>query len=218
MKNLLKLLIVVVALTLTTKSFSQVIFGVKGGLNLANMVSKDNDGTNSNDFKMKTGFHLGATAEFAVSEKFAIEPGLLLSTKGFKLEQSGLTMKFNLNYLEIPINAIYKIDLGGAKVLINAGPYLGFAISGKMKASEAVLGDNNDSKEQKIKIGSDKENDDIKALDFGLNFGAGVEIKSMTIGFQYGLGLANLSPYTDNGTNVKNRVLGISVGYKLGGK
>lgn len=218
MKNLPKLLIMVIVLSMTTKSFSQVIFGVKGGLNLANIFEKDNDGTYSKDYKSKTGFHLGATAEFAISEKFAIEPGLLFSSKGFKVEGDGITYTANLNYLEIPINAIYKIDLGSAKVLINAGPYLGFAMSGKYKASEAIFGENEDSKEQKIEIGSDKEKDDIKAIDFGLNIGAGVEIKGITIGLQYGLGLANLSLYTDNGNTFKNKVLGISVGYKFSGK
>lgn len=218
MKNLPKLLIMVIVLSMTTKSFSQVIFGVKGGLNLANMVEKDNDETYSKNYKMKAGFHLGVTAEFSISEKFAIEPGLLYSSKGFKVEEDGITFTANLNYLEIPINAIYKIDLGSTKVLISAGPYLGFALSGKYKASEAVFGENEDSKEQKIEIGSDKEKDEIKALDFGLNIGAGVEIKNITIGLQYGLGLANLSLDTDNGYTLKNKVLGISVGYKFGGK
>jgi hypothetical protein len=218
MKNLLKLLIVVIALTVTTQSFAQVKFGVKAGLNIANMLEKDNDETYSKDYKSKIGFHLGGTADFAISEKFAIEPGLLFSTKGYKMEDSGETMSYNLNYLEIPINAVYKIDLGSAKVLINAGPYLGFAISGKMKASVARFGENGDEKEQKIEIGSDKEKDMIKPLDFGLNFGAGVDIKGITIGLQYGLGLANLSLTTDNGYKMNNKVFGISVGYKLGGK
>ena len=38
MKNLMKLLIMVIALTITMESFAQIRFGVKGGINLANMV------------------------------------------------------------------------------------------------------------------------------------------------------------------------------------
>jgi len=218
MKKGISLFTLMLLLFVTTQSFAQLKFGVKAGLNLANMVNKDKDETYSKDYKSKIGFHLGATAEISISEKFAIEPGLLFSTKGFKIEESGVKMTFNLNYLEIPINAVYKIDLGSAKILINAGPYLGYAISGKAKADKAVLGDNGDSKEQKIEIGNDKEKSDIKPLDFGLNIGAGVEIKGITIGLQYGLGLANLSPYTDNDAKMNNKVIGISVGYKFGGK
>jgi hypothetical protein len=36
---------------------------------------------------MKTGFHIGATAEFPLTEIFSLETGLLLSTKGFISKQ-----------------------------------------------------------------------------------------------------------------------------------
>ncbi len=218
MKNLVKLLIVVILLTMTTGSYAQIRFGVKGGLNLANMLYKDKYDTYSKDYKMKAGFHIGMTLEFSISEKFAIEPGLLYSLKGFKMEDSGITNSFNLNYLEIPINAVYKIDLGSGKILIFAGPYFAYGISGKMKSSEAMFGANMNEKELKLELGNDKDKDDLKALDYGLNFGAGFEIVGVTIGLQYGLGLANLSLYTEDETKFKNRVVGISVGYKFGGK
>ncbi len=213
MKTLMKLLIVIIALTTTLESFAQIKFGVKGGLNFANVLDKTNNRTYSDDYKSKIGFNLGVTAEYSISEKFAIEPGLLFSTKGYKLEDSGITGSINLNYLEVPINAIYKIEFSNAKILIIAGPYLGYAISGKMKASEPVLGVNEDSKEQKVEIGTD-----IKALDFGLNIGTGVEIKDITICLQYGYGLSNLSIHPENEAKLKNRILGISLGYKFGGK
>ena len=209
----MRLLVVIIALTTTFESFAQIKFGVKGGLNYANMLDKNNNRTYSDDYQAKIGFNLGVTAEYSISEKFAIEPGLLFSTKGYKLENSGITGSVNLNYLEVPINAIYKIEFSNAKILIIAGPYLGYAVSGKMKASEPVLGVNEDSKEQKVVIGTD-----IKPLDFGLNIGAGVEIKDITVSLQYGYGLANLSIHSESETELKNRVLGISIGYKFGGK
>jgi hypothetical protein len=213
MKTLLKLLIVIIALITTLESFAQIKFGVKGGLNVSNMLDKTKYRTYSDEYNSKIGFHLGATAEYSLSEKFSIEPGFLFSTKGYKMEKSGVTGSLNLNYLEVPINAIYKIELSSVNILISAGPYLGSAISGKAKASEPILGVNEDSKEQKIEIGTD-----IKALDFGLDIGAGVEIKDITLNLQYGLGLANLTPNTENDAKLKNRVIGISIGYKFGGK
>ena len=108
-----KLLIIVVAFTMTTKSFAQVKYGVKAGLTLANMLEKDDDITYSEDYSMKIGFHLGGTAEIPISEKFSVQPGLLFSTKGFKMKIEGIdgffedmNINVNLNYLEIPINAI----------------------------------------------------------------------------------------------------------------
>lgn len=72
--------------------------------------------------------------------------------------------------------------------------------------------------EDKVVWGSDAEESDFKRLDFGLIMGAGVEIKAIQIGLSYDLGLANITPDTDNGNKVHNRILALSVAYKFGGK
>lgn len=224
MKKLSTLLVVIIALTLPTELFAQ-NFGIKGGLNLSNMLMKDDNKTYSDDYKMNPGFHVGPTAEFQLTEMFSIETGLLLSTKGFKASEEitlfGETLKTelktNLLYLDIPIAAKASFDLGGAKIYGAFGPYLGFGLSGKTKL-ETTLNNTTKSEEEDIEWGSDKTKSDLKRLDFGLTMGAGVQINSIQIGVSYGLGLANISPYTDGGTKINNRVLGISAGYIFGGK
>ena len=62
-----------------------------------------------------------------------------------------------------------------------------------------------------------KNNDELKRLDYGLTMGVGVEINSIQIGITYGLGLANISTYVEYDSKINNRVLGISVGYFFGG-
>ena len=42
------------------------------------MLDKDEDGTYSDDFKMKPGFHVGGIVDFPISEIFSVETGLLL--------------------------------------------------------------------------------------------------------------------------------------------
>ena len=224
MKNLVKLFIVAILCTMTTELFAQNI-GVKAGLNLSNMLAKDNVGTYSDDFKMNPGFHVGVTAEFPLAEMISFETGLLFSTKGFKIIEEetlmGETVKYdsktNLLYLDIPLTAKASFDLGGAKIYGVFGPYIGMGLSGKAKYEMTDLG-GTETDEEDIKWGSDEYEDDLKRLDFGLTMGAGVEIGSIQIGLSYGLGLANISPYTDDGTKVNNRVLGLSAGYKIGGK
>lgn len=222
MKNLLKLLIVVIGFTMTTESYAQT-FGVKAGLNLSNMLVEDDDDTYSDDFKVNPGFHVGATAEFPITELFSFETGLLLSTKGFKVSEEetfmGETVKYesklNLIYLDIPLTAKASFDLGGARIYGVFGPYIGMGLSGKSKFEITAMGET-ETDEEDIKWGSDE--DDFKRLDLGLTMGAGVEISSIQIGLSYGLGLANISTYTDGGSKISNRVLGISVGYKFGRK
>lgn len=224
MKNLVKLLVVVIAFTMTTEIFAQ-NFGIKGGLNLSNMLVKDDDDTYSDDFKMKPGFHIGATAEFPLTGIFSFETGLLLSTKGSKMSEEETFMgetykyesKLTLFYLDIPLSAKASFDLGGTKIYGVFGPYLSYGLSGKSKYEETFDGET-ESDEEDIKWGSDEDESDLKRLDFGLTMGAGVEINSIQIGLSYALGLANISPYTDGGSKINNRVLGLSVGYKFGGK
>jgi hypothetical protein len=60
--------------------------------------------------------------------------------------------------------------------------------------------------EETIDFGS--ETDQMNRLDFGLNFAAGLEIKSVQIGINYGLGLTNLS--NDPDESMKNGVLSFS--------
>jgi hypothetical protein len=215
MKNLIKLLCVLVLLTMATRTSAQK-FAVKAGLNLSKMLLKNDNGTYSDDLKMHPGFHVGATAEFPINDMFSFEPGLLLSTKGYNYERPGssdYTEKLNLFYFEIPLNAKATFDVEGVKIYGAFGPYLGLGLSGKYKTKTSGVSDNST-----VNWGSDSENDDLKRFDLGINVGAGVEIKSILVGINYGLGLANISSYTDGGNKAKNRVFAISFGYKLGGE
>jgi opacity protein-like surface antigen len=209
MKIFVKILIVSMMLSASVNTFAQVL-GVKAGLNLSNVLAKDDNKTYSDDNKMKPGFHLGVTAEIPFEEMFSFETGLLFTQKGYKYESSfmGTTYEgtLNLNYIEIPLNGKVSYDMGSAKIYGLIGPYVGFGLSGKYK---------NDDEDSKVDWGSDEDEDDFKRLDFGLNVGAGVEIDALTVGISYGLGLANISPYSDGGYKVNNRVLAISIGYKL---
>jgi len=218
MKNLMKLLVLVIVFAMATETFAQK-FWVKGGMNLSNILEKDNDDTYSDDYKMKPGFHVGATAEFPINEMFSFETGLLLSTKGMKMSEEEDGDKYeasiNLLYLDIPINAKASFDIGGAKLFGTFGPYIGMGLSGKSKYEVTYEGET-ETEEETIEWGSDDE--EVKRLDFGLAVGAGVEIKSFQIGLTYALGLANISPDTEDGYKINNRVLGISLGYKFGGK
>ncbi len=222
MKNIIKLCIVALMLTIVTESFSQT-FGVKAGLNLSTLLMKDDDDTYSDNFKMNPGFHFGPTIEIPVIEMISFESGLLLSTKGAKWSEKdsygGETYeyieKINLLYLDIPLTAKATYDIGGIKIYGTFGPYIGMGLSGKTKSESTVNGDT-ETEDYDIKFGSDEDKDDLKRLDYGLTAGAGIELKSIQIGITCNLGLANISSYTGGGNKINNRVLGISAGYKFG--
>ena len=224
MKNLVKLFLIVIAIVMATdKLFSQE-FGIKAGFNSSNMHIVNNRLFFTDDSNMKTGFHIGATAEFPLTEIFSLETGLLLSTKGFifRNQLNELNIGFNYEskvnlstlYLDIPVTAKASSYIGGTKIYFVFGPYVGIGLSGTIKGGEIVDGVTT-SYENDIEWGSDIDSD-FKRMDFGLIIGTGVELNSIQIGLNYSLGLANIFP--QNNVKFRNRVLGISVGYKFGEK
>lgn len=184
MKKLL--LAVLVCVAFVTVSNAQV--AVRAGVNFANLSSEQN-GT-SVDLSSNIGLQLGLTYEMAVGETLAFRPGVLFSMKGAKIEVSDNDIKTKLNYLEIPLDLVYKAGM----LDIHAGPYLGFLMSAK------------------------NEDDDIKdgteSLDFGLNVGGQYNINAMLgVGVNYGLGLANLIKDAPDNTSSKNRNLSVYLTY-----
>tara|TARA_Y100000385_G_C12946327_1_gene573461 strand:+ start:236 stop:895 length:660 start_codon:yes stop_codon:yes gene_type:complete len=216
MKNILKITCAVIAFSMTTQYYSQATFGVRAGLNLAKLSGKNFD-IDGLDIKTLPSFNLGLITELGVSESFFVESGLYISGKGTKAEIDlgvGIgktTQTFSALYLEIPLNASFKADLGGAMLNVFAGPYFAIALSGKNKIENPSALSSLDSEED-LKFGTDVA-DDAKRTDFGLNFGAGVQFESIVVRAQYGLGLTNLDPEGDSDFEMKNGVIGISLGY-----
>lgn len=205
------LLAAVVLILGTIKINAQVAFGLKAGLNVSNLSVKD-DGTKVK-YNPKQGVHIGAMVMLPVSNSVNIEPAVLYSSKGAKGDDNDENIvlysdeSININYLEVPINISYNINLNSTDNVtpfVFAGPYIGYAFSGKIKSQNTT---------EKLEIGS-SNNDDIKPLDYGANIGAGVRFSNFLISAQYGIGLANINPGTSS-QKVLNGVFGISIGYKF---
>jgi outer membrane protein W len=210
MKRTVKFLIVIIISMLSIQSFAQ-SFGVVAGLNLSRLPAKDNDDTYNDHTKMHPGFHIGGTVNTPFSDMFSLEGALLISTKGKNYKDDDIKGSVNLFYIDVPIMFKALFDLGGVGVFGKVGPYVGIGLSGKVKTD--IDGDKDS---ENIKWGSDEDKDDLKRLDFGLAIGAGVEINALQISIGYDLGLANISPYTDDGYKMNNRVFKISFGYRFG--
>ena len=207
MKNFTKLLIFVLMVTMTVNGYSQT-FGIKGGLNLANSHYKDDGGSLS--YKMLPGFNFGVTGEFPINQMLFFETGLSISIKGAKRSETYQSVKYDykhrLTYLEVPLTAKAKFEMGKAKFYGLFGPYLAYGIGGQYYENGVGT---------KIKWGTDENKDDLKPLDYGLNIGVGVEFDALQIGLTYGLGLANISAYTGEGSKMSNNVIGLSIGYRF---
>jgi hypothetical protein len=211
----------VIAFAISSNQADAQIYRVKAGLNLSNMVMKDNNETYSSDFKNKPGVHLGGTIQTPTEGVFSFEGGMFLSTRGFIYDERGEYMGVqtsveetaNLFYLDIPLTARANFDMGWGSFYANLGPYVGIGLAGNYKY-EIEMFDEIIEDEEDIDWGSSKD-DDLRRLDLGLFAGVGLEFKRTQVGVNYGLGLMNLAPVTDNGTTIQNKNIGISFGYRL---
>ena len=209
-----KSLLLIVAIATGTTVFSQVRFGLKGGINLASQKIKlsfmGESGSETGDGII--GFHIGGVAEVPISPSIAFRPELLLSAKGANFDGTNdddepITAKVRPLYIELPLNLVYTHDFPtGLRFYGGAGPSIAYGIAGKAKGdgtSEDIFTDGG-----------------LKRLDFGVNILAGIELTSgLTFGVNFTPGLANISD-TDTGgfgdLKWTNSVFGFSIGYMFG--
>jgi len=200
--------------TTATATMGKTTFGIRAGVNFQNVTGEAIDGKDL-DNKLKAGFNVGVNAEIPIAPEFYLQPGLLFSTKGAKTDGSP-ERKVNINYLELPVNFVYKPVLGTGNLLLGFGPYAALAVGGKYK-----VGDNDfDLKfDNEVVANSVDAPRTLKRFDFGANFLAGYEFSSkVSAQLNAQLGLVKINPkYTgvSNDAKAKNTGFGVSVGYRF---
>lgn len=162
--------------------------------------------------KSKVGFTTGVVSSINFGKNFSFQPGLHFVQKGGKMKNEQATNQLTLNYVELPLNMLYNIHQPKGKFFVGAGPSLSMGISGKEK-----LKDGSNSLSEKIKFGN-KEDDDLKAIEVGINFLAGYQCKNgLLIAANYNTGLNNLVIAPANtDTKYHNNYFGIRMGYMFG--
>lgn len=195
-----------------TVTANRTTFGIRAGVNFQNINGKNSAGDNL-EYDVRTGFHAGVNAEIPVGTGSYFQPGLLYSVKGAKL--AGDNNKVKLNYVEVPLNFVYKPILGTGNMVLGFGPYVGYAISGKGESNGTKYDiDFNDTY-----VVGDSPNQ-FKRFDAGGNLLAGYEFANK-VSFQVNaqLGLVNINPDLPNVSGDKskksNTGFGVSLGYRF---
>jgi len=204
MKNLQRIVAIICFVLFATSMQAQVKFGPTAGVNLSTMTIKAL-GINF-DSEIIVGFNAGVVSEIPLFNNFALQPAVLYSTKGAKYDILGEEAEIRPGFIEVPVNMLYKYDFGPVQLLLKAGPYFAYGVGGQVESNGI---------EADISYGSGTN--DMKPFDFGLNFGAGVDISNFQIAAHYGVGLANLTPIETANAEMKINVIGVSVAYLFGG-
>ena len=173
---------------------AQVKFGVRAGLNLADVASKT-DGV-KDETKIRPSFYVGGLAEFAFNDVVLMDAGLTYSNQGYKTKiGDGKVIDHTLN---LPV--WFKYDFAGFRP--KAGLYAGYILSQQLKG-------NGNSRTV--------DSDSYNHFDYGIGLGAEYNLPNNGLFFEasYNWGLANLDKNGDAKNYTNNRVIQIGVGYKF---
>ncbi|MBX0292852.1 PorT family protein [Hymenobacter sp. HSC-4F20] len=182
--------------------------GVKAGVNLANYggdgkkLIEDTFGT---DVKSLVGFHGGVMLNAPLSSDgfFAIQPELLYSQKGGRLEEDGDKITFRQSYLDLPVLA--RINAGG--FIFELGPQASLLLSSKTKVE--VGGQSNE----------ESDTDGMNKFQVGYAAGVGYQLSSgPNFTIRYNGNFTSIDEDSDKDSKITHQVFQFSVGYLFGGK
>lgn len=181
-----KLLLSICLITISTCTFAQTFsIGPKAGINISNYTSGDIDSD------PLVGYHIGGLLNFGFGKNFSIQPEVLFSTQGAKLQRPAGQQNFKISYLTIPV--MFKLKTNGG-FFVEAGPQVGFRTS-------------QDLPDQTI-------NHFAKNLDLAVGAGIGYQTKiGLGIGARYIAGLSKVGNFSGQNINpdFKNSVIQASI-------
>jgi len=218
---------------ITLSSYAQARIAIVGGVNESTVIQTSNQPDFSNyktGYSPRVGFHIGLMGDFplAPKSKFSFQPGIEFFNKGRKFQQitkNGvgdtavyLTNSFQfLNYIDIPLNLVYKFELAKKVALIvGVGPYISFFYDGKENST--TVGPNNyyssTGNITNLPVGDGPGQ--YKTLDYGVNALAGIYLGGSFITANFSRGLQNAYQDSTYSGTFKNQVFSITLGVYLG--
>jgi hypothetical protein len=200
MKQLLKPAILLLCVLFSLQSYSQVKFGLKAGPTISNIIMNYDDSDDEYATLPRLLFTMGGVADIGFNDMISLQPGLMLSFKGFgidteeEFDESGYA-RVTVAFLEIPVNVAFKFG----KFQVHGGPFVAIGVWGQQKWD---VGDESGSEDIKFVMKKatyddwwDSEEFGImKRIDYGLGLGLGFEVGPILLSADAEIGLANLTP------------------------
>jgi hypothetical protein len=166
--------------------------GIKGGVNFSNFTGGDFEDLDNNTM---VGFHAGGFVNFKFGNNLSLQPEVMISTQGAKLEDDISDEDYKITYVVVPVMLKYRFNGG---FYLEAGPQFGF------KVDENVP-------EQQVE-------DFAKGTDIGAAAGLGFHSKmGLGIGARYIAGISKVGDFDASNIDpdFRNSVIQVSIFYTL---
>jgi len=206
MKALVLPVAALLTLAFAPKAHAQ--FGVKGGLNFAELQGRDGE-----DASYKTFYHVGILYQANILGPLSIQPELQYSVQGSDLKGAFTDYKTKLHYFTVPVLA--KVTLG--PIFVEAGPQFGYLVSANDEGKVQISNTNGSASYGQVNQSS---TGNYKRGDFSLAAGAGLKFSALSIGARYVAGLNDINDVKDlsgvNDPKLQNRVFQIYAAIQFG--
>ena len=231
-------------LLLSSLAHAQTRFGIGPSVGLNVSSASYSSAFHSYHTTWSTGAEGGVLAE-ASRQHLGLQMALLLSQKGFGIDDeqhsddgrgnsshSYTEARYRLNYLTIPLNAVYSLRADGQGIQVFAGGYLGVLLGGnydrKDSHSTTFTGGirGGSSTEAGAVVGGDyfPNNSSVygfpdtkfysRALDAGLQGGLGYRFGRALVQVTYSQGLRNLAADKEYGVGASRQILSSDLVYR----
>jgi hypothetical protein len=199
-KNTYRPIIALLLLFLPAHLNAQSKGGYVVGLNLSTLEMKADNLTIPP--KRTVNVHFGGTMEFRMARHIAFRPSLLLSAKGSDFTIDTTRISLSPVYLQAPLHIVFSLGPEVLSLQLYAGGYVSAGIGGyKIVGAEEL-------KELKYNGG---KTGDLRPFDVGYSFGAGFNINGFIICARYEESITDISHSAITGSEMKNKVIVISI-------
>jgi hypothetical protein len=195
MKKQISLL--VIALCVAKLASAQIIpsfeFGVKGGMNLSRFSHTATFATQN-----RAGVLGGIWARVG-GLGFNFQPELYISSKNVTVNNGGTENKATLTSLDVPLLLGSKIGAFGIGGRFYTGPMFSFALNKDQNVGDAL---------------GNVAHLNFKDQNIAWQFGAGLDVKKISVDVRYELGLSK-QPYNNNNDQTRINMFNLTLGYRL---
>lgn len=192
------LIVVVLLLSISIKAQDKPLeFGIKAGINVSRMSG------NGGASKAVVGFKTGVTLDYTLKNEWYLLTELGYSLQGGKDDQ----MSLNLSYLQLPVHIGYKLQTNSRNsyIILHAGPYIGYAVSGQWKVGGISVDAFSDV--------MTSQNAGLKRFDCGFGMGVGLGFNKFLFDMGWDRGFINIYDFPSESMNNMNAHL--TLGYKF---
>jgi hypothetical protein len=198
-----KLILIALAIFTAGITYAQLIPGFTIGPKVGASFSKFSTDIDDLEAEMKNTLHFGVFAR--IGKKVYFQPELLVNTRKGEMRNSNLDLKagtVKVGSLDVPLLVGYRlIDAKVFNIRAMAGPSVNKVINKTIELDEGWDDDINLTE------------DNLRDLNWGFQFGAGVDVLMFAVDLRYEIGLNDFSKL-DN-FDLKNNTFTLSVGWKI---